>query len=45
VGPPGAKEAIDEPRADEASRDEVGGDVDDDDRFRAERPPHHDQER
>ena len=38
VGPPGARPAGDEPRADEPA-------ADDDERFLADRPPHHDRER
>ncbi|MDT7550148.1 MAG: hypothetical protein QOE84_2542 [Actinomycetota bacterium] len=42
VGPPGAPPPADEPRLDEPERVEQ---PDDDERFHAERPPHHDQER
>jgi hypothetical protein len=50
VGPPGARPARDEPRVDDAfgdgGRDEARVHAaDEDDRFRAERPPHHDQAR
>ena len=43
VGPPGAKEPVAEPRIDEPER--ATPTHDDDERFRAERPPHHDRER
>ncbi|GAC1440052.1 MAG: hypothetical protein NVSMB55_03370 [Mycobacteriales bacterium] len=51
VGPPGARLPQDEPRTEEPRAAEPGSqDVgvwppDDDERLRAERPPHHDQER
>jgi hypothetical protein len=42
VGPPGGRPPQDEPRLDEPERTEPP--PDDDERFRAERPPHHDRE-
>ena len=47
VGPPGARPPQDEPRLDGSDGDEpkASAQADDDERFRAERPPHHDQER
>jgi hypothetical protein len=42
VGPPGARPSQDEPRLDDPER---AAPADDDERFRAERPPHHDRER
>jgi hypothetical protein len=47
VGPPGARPVVEEPRDEESGTDrsEQGPPADDDERFRAERPPHHDQER
>jgi hypothetical protein len=42
VGPPGAPAPAPEPRVDEPENPPP---VDDDERFRAERPPHHDRER
>ncbi|MCW2572865.1 MAG: hypothetical protein JWO88_2923 [Frankiales bacterium] len=47
VGPPGARPVVDEPRDEEPGADgsDQGPLPDDDERFRAERPPHHDQER
>jgi hypothetical protein len=47
VGPPGARPGDDEPRVDGPREDdpELTPPSDDDERFRAERPPHHDRER
>src|SRR5438128_1599216 len=42
VGPPGARPPVDEPRVEEPESQPT---VDDDERLRAERPPHHDRER
>jgi hypothetical protein len=42
VGPPGARPPVEEPRAEEPEPSVPP--EDDDERFRVERPPHHDRE-